>query len=145
MSGFGILYAVSDSVRNVLIDAKSKSEWYAVLADYRVETAPTFDTDQSLQAALLAFAAASEPLSQMTTGEFRTEDDGFGDPNVVFFGRSQVAELSAILALQTDEEFATLVQVTGNDPAHKWLLKPLQAFFLEAASEGLAIAMLWGR
>ena len=145
MSGFGSLYAVSDDVRSSLNGVLAKSAWYAILADLQLENAPNLNTEQSLQAGILAFAKAPSPLSQIASGEFQAENDGSGDPNVAFFGKQLVAKISERLALETDDQYAALIRATGNDPNHKWLLGPMQRFFYETSASGLAIIMLWGR
>jgi hypothetical protein len=145
MSGFGSLYAVSDEARGALATVQAKSAWYAILGTLQLEDAPTLNTEQSLAVGLLAFANAPAPLSQIATGEFQTEKDGSGDPNVAFFGRSLVGQIAERLAVETEEQYADLIRATGNDPVHKWLFGPMRRFFSEAASDGLAIVMLWGR
>jgi len=142
LSGFGHLFAVPDKSRSAVSDLRSKLEWYMALGGMKLEEALRLDTEHSLQAWLPLFDNLPPVLSRFRDGDFRSEDDGTGDPRVVFIGKVLVRQILG--ELRSNTELHLLGSKESWISQNMWLLKAMESFFSDAAENDLAVIALWG-
>jgi hypothetical protein len=144
--GWGRLYQVDDSARILLSGCKSKSEWYDVLGQLRVENAPKCNAEDSIRFWGVALEGQPYPLSRLFLGDFHTPPDGSDDPYVCFLGRAIVRDVARKLASESDAFFVELFSKKNGssfDSSPLWFLEPLRSFFKEASANDMAIVVLW--
>ena len=112
------------------------------LGGMKLEEALRLDTEHSLQAWLPLFDNLPPVLSRFRDGDFRSEDDGTGDPRVVFIGKVLVRQILG--ELRSNTELHLLGSKESWISQNMWLLKAMESFFSDAAENDLAVIALWG-
>jgi len=149
MSRWGCFYELSDAAKTSFAGLNSKSEWYDALGQWKLESAPQLDAEQSLQYGWIwALRDQPYPLGKLFSGDLHTNPDGTGDPEVVFLGAQLVQSLARELAENDKAFFLELLSADekfrADRSAYISLLEPIRSFFAAAASRGQAVIVMWG-
>jgi hypothetical protein len=142
--GWGKLWEVDDSIRNLLVNRRTKAEWYQVLGILKIESAPELNAHDSVRFWGAVLNDHPGPLGLLFKGEMHTDHDDYGDPNVLFLGRDNVTEIAQTLNTVSKEYFIELFRkrdITWTREA--WLYEPLRSFLSSVSSDGKAVIIIW--
>lgn len=133
--GWGTLWQVEDSARELLSNRRTKAEWYEALEPLDIENAPELNAEDSVRFWSTVLDGRPGPLGRLFAGEMHAAFDEYDDPNVLFLGRDLVAEIAPALGALNEEYFAELFRSRDDNWAcNAWFFDPLRAFHSAASN-----------
>ena len=145
MGGWGKLWEVEDSARNLLIDCRTKVEWYKALGLLNIEKEPELNAQDSIRFWGTVLKDHPGPLGRLFECEMHSAYDEYDDPNVSFLGCDEVNEVAQALNALKKEYFMELFRKKDASWIREaWFYEPLRSFLSSASEKGKAVIIIWG-
>lgn len=139
-----LFFEVPAASESAFLCAESLDDWYEAVGAAGVDTAPTFNGQESAAPWQHAIAESNfdSPISSLFVGDLRSGLEGSVEPVVVFHRPASVNSIAKDLQTRGESQFQSLLLESGHK-ADTWMYKPLLAFFETAAGNGNSVVLLW--
>ena len=139
-----LFFEIPAASESAFLQAKSLDDWYEAVGAAGVDTAPTFDGEDSAWPWQYAIAASNfdSPIRSLFVGDLRSGLEGSGDPAIVFHRPASVKNIAKDLRARGESQFQSILSESGNK-ADIWMYKHLLAFFETAAGNENSVVLLW--
>ncbi|MEN9424469.1 MAG: hypothetical protein RL122_1852 [Pseudomonadota bacterium] len=138
----GSLYRIKDIDSSKFERLESGDDWYDLINDCGVGTAPKLNLEQCWPIWIEALKSEDKPLNKLLFGDLYFEAEGDA-PSIGVSCHQTVLTISSILNEKNENYFLEKLNKTGFDGSHAiFIFQGMRKFYNLAAQEGNAIISL---